>query len=341
MRLNSITLRNYKKFTEEKNIDFSSNINLIIGNNGSGKSSILQAIAAVIGNATQELEKPSKLNWSGFNYELLQSGGLPPMLKMQVEFSEKEITKTQQYFDEIQQQGRNIHTRPGNQKSIYIDLDFDKDKVVCRKQNDFFQFRGYIYAKQLVASNPYKSLFADVGNIYWYTEERNSRSFRNVKSTENLEDIRDFLVSRYRFHQRVKYGEIELENDQRDIYQDIVDLYQTIFPDRKLVGSAPRRNPLDAYKPDFFYFSDGTHQYEISEMSAGERSIFPMIIDFANWKINNSIILIDEIELHLHPPLQQALISALPKLGKNNQFIITTHSDYVAYMVDDTNKIYL
>jgi predicted ATP-dependent endonuclease of OLD family len=76
-------------------------------------------------------------------------------------------------------------------------------------------------------------------------------------------------------------------------------------------------------------------------MSAGERAIFPMIIDFANWKVNNSIILIDEIELHLHPPLQQALISALPKFGNNNQFIITTHSDYVAYMVDDTNKIYL
>ena len=341
MRLKSIVLRNYKKFTEEKRIDFSSNITLIIGNNGSGKSSILQAIAAVIGNATQELDKPSKLNWSGFNYELLQSGGLPPFLKLQVTFSENELAKTSQYFQELQQQGRSIHTKPGNKKEVYIDFDFDRDKAVCLKQNDFFQFRGYVYAKQLAASNPFKSLFADVGNIYWYTEERNSRSFRNIKNNKDLEDIRDFLVSRYRFHQRVKYGEIALENDQRDIYEDIVQLYQTIFPDRKLVGSAPRRNPLDALKPDFFYLSDGTHQYEISEMSAGERAIFPMIIDFANWKINNSIILIDEIELHLHPPLQQSLITALPKLGKNNQFIITTHSDYVAYMVDDTNKIYL
>ena len=59
------------------------------------------------------------------------------------------------------------------------------------------------------------------------------------------------------------------------------------------------------------------------------------MIDFANWNINNSIILIDEVGLHLHPPLQQALIRALPKLGKNNQFIVTTHSDYVASLFQE------
>ena len=36
-------------------------------------------------------------------------------------------------------------------------------------------------------------------------------------------------------------------------------------------------------------------------------------MDFANWNIHNSVILIDEIELHLHPPMQQALLRTLPK----------------------------
>jgi predicted ATP-binding protein involved in virulence len=44
-----------------------------------------------------------------------------------------------------------------------------------------------------------------------------------------------------------------------------------------------------------------------------------------------------EIELHLHPPMQQALLRTLPKLGKNNQFIITTHSDYVAQLVPESS----
>jgi len=55
-------------------------------------------------------------------------------------------------------------------------------------------------------------------------------------------------------------------------------------------------------------------------------------MDFARKNINNSIIIIDEIELHLHPPLQQQLIRVLSKLGDNNQFIFTSHSDSVYNM---------
>jgi predicted ATP-dependent endonuclease of OLD family len=70
-------------------------------------------------------------------------------------------------------------------------------------------------------------------------------------------------------------------------------------------------------------------------MSAGERAIFPILMDFSRYNINNSIIIIDEIELHLHAPLQQAFVRALPKLGKHNQFIMTTHSDNVAVLFDE------
>jgi len=36
------------------------------------------------------------------------------------------------------------------------------------------------------------------------------------------------------------------------------------------------------------------------------------------------------LELHLHPPLQQGLLRALRHLGDNNQFIVTTHSNAIA-----------
>jgi len=76
-------------------------------------------------------------------------------------------------------------------------------------------------------------------------------------------------------------------------------------------------------------------------MSGGERAVFPILVDFANLNIHNSVILIDEIELHLHPPAQQVFLTALPKLGKNNQFIITTHSDYIEQLVPDAHIIRL
>ena len=73
-------------------------------------------------------------------------------------------------------------------------------------------------------------------------------------------------------------------------------------------------------------------------MSAGERAIFPILMDFARWNINHSIIIIDEIELHLHPPLQQTLVRVLQQLGHDNQFIFTTHSNSVTSMFDESEN---
>jgi len=61
-------------------------------------------------------------------------------------------------------------------------------------------------------------------------------------------------------------------------------------------------------------------------------------MDFARWNINNAIIIIDELELHLHPPLQQTLVRALSKIGRHNQFIFTSHSNSVISMFDETEN---
>ena len=108
-----------------------------------------------------------------------------------------------------------------------------------------------------------------------------------------------------------------------------------------LKGPVLREEIDDFLSEPWFYLYDGKNQYEISEMSGGERAIFPILMDFVNWNINNSVILIDEIELHLHPPMQQTFLRALPKLGTNNQFIITTHSDHIEQLVPNDSIIRL
>jgi predicted ATPase len=147
------------------------------------------------------------------------------------------------------------------------------------------------------------------------------------------------LSQRELFHQKI-LGGMSMKDGEIDIYKKLSDSYSAIFTTRKFIGSRPR-NGNGAYLPPYFYITDGENEYEIAEMSAGERAIFPLLVDFSNLTINNSIVLIDEIELHLHPPLQQSFLNALSKLGENNQFIITTHSDYIATMIPAENKIYL
>ena len=91
----------------------------------------------------------------------------------------------------------------------------------------------------------------------------------------------------------------------------------------------------------FFLFSDGKKSYDIAEMSAGEQSVLPIFYTMVRQHIANSVVLIDEIDLNLHPPLAQTLTSQLLKLSDNCQFIITTHSDAVNDIVgeDDTYRL--
>ena len=79
-------------------------------------------------------------------------------------------------------------------------------------------------------------------------------------------------------------------------------------------------SPSDYY----FMLSDGNRTYDIEEMSPGEQSVFPMLYEFVRQRIRNSVVLIDEIDLNLHPPLAQSLLASLPRLGPNCQFVFTT-----------------
>ena len=52
---------------------------------------------------------------------------------------------------------------------------------------------------------------------------------------------------------------------------------------------------------------------------------------------NNSIILIDEPELSLHPKWQQRIIEVYKKIGENNQIILATHSPHILGSISNEN----
>ncbi len=92
-------------------------------------------------------------------------------------------------------------------------------------------------------------------------------------------------------------------------------------------GGVP--SPTDYY----FIISDGNRTYDLTEMSAGEQAVFPMLYEFVRQRIRNSIVLIDEIELNLHPAVAQGLLANLSRLGPQCQFIFTTHSPVISEVV--------
>jgi predicted ATP-dependent endonuclease of OLD family len=356
MKIERLYLSRYKKF-RDREIRFdlgqdpdSSVVSVLVGSNGSGKSSVLQAIAATLGAATRRLRSPKSLDWVGFNPDLLNSAhGGPFEVKLDVVFSEREIVNTRSLFEEfapyIDSRTRN---EPASEQKVR--LTFKDDKVIAPTAAQLFQFRGREYAKYLFSNNKAKfDVFEKVGSCLWYTENRTSTSLTPETSGAEEEGkptklefdetvLRRQMNALFSFHNRVKNEKIKLREGQRDIMHIFETYYKLLFPNRGLSGTVPRANVDQVLEEAWFKLHDSAHEYEISEMSGAERALFPILFDFANWNIHNSVVLIDELELHLHPPLQQRFLNSLFQLGKNNHFIITTHSDWVLETLS-TNQI--
>ena len=71
-----------------------------------------------------------------------------------------------------------------------------------------------------------------------------------------------------------------------------------------------------------FYYSDG--------LSSGEQQVLRLVTNLTAFRAWRSVILIDELELHLHPQWQRDLLHFCRKGGDDsNQFIVTTHSESI------------
>jgi len=90
----------------------------------------------------------------------------------------------------------------------------------------------------------------------------------------------------------------------------------------------------------------------IKNLSTGYKSLITWMVDLANWldiyypdsenPLNEqAVVLIDEIDLHLHVSLQRELVSFLRETFPKIQFIVTAHSPLVVQGSEDENIIVL
>ena len=100
-----------------------------------------------------------------------------------------------------------------------------------------------------------------------------------------------------------------------------------------------KRNPLR------MEVTKGEEKLRIEQMSDGEKCLFAMVGDLArrlaianpereNPLAGSGIVLIDEIDLHLHPEWQRQVVSMLARVFPNCQFVLSTHSPQVVGEVE-------
>lgn len=118
----------------------------------------------------------------------------------------------------------------------------------------------------------------------------------------------------------------------------VEDVLQTFLPGMKNLR-VQRRPKLD------LLVDKGNCSLSVLQLSQGEKSLLALVSDIArrlvmlnpgieNPLLGKGVVLIDEIDLHLHPRWQQTVLLKLAKTFPNLQFIITTHSPIVITSVE-------
>lgn len=99
---------------------------------------------------------------------------------------------------------------------------------------------------------------------------------------------------------------------------------------------------IDPASPREFQYQDSIGTIlSFNSLSSGEQEVVKVLFDVARKDIKDSVIIVDEPELHLHPTLTFKLIETLKTVGDHtNQFIFLTHSADLISTYYSTGNVY-
>ena len=311
VKIKSISLSNYKCF-EKANINCQKEDGtiyqwtILLGNNNTGKTNILRAIASMrpkkialhLNNNKKEAD--NVLIPSMFPLEApIMSGAADQNLKKEISL---ELTNYNHVW-----------------KCSNHETNIDSE---CTLENTF-NIIAYGVSRYPSSTSLAESLCDDCATLF--------------STDERLVNIEEWLM-------QLDYSAKSKNKVARSRLTKIRELITSgIFPeiqDFKFENTDGQRNHV------LFKSKDGWFNY--TELGFGYQSMLAWVIDLAkrlfdkfpqseNPLEEEAIVLIDEIDLHLHPQWQRDVMSIVSKIFKNIQFIATTHSPLVIQSLEDVN----
>jgi hypothetical protein len=113
----------------------------------------------------------------------------------------------------------------------------------------------------------------------------------------------------------------------------------------------PEQTEVEISPKGVFFHSRG-HSIPLAQLSDGYRSMLALSIDLLRWLTDafpdsanplqeQGVVLIDEIDAHLHPSWQRQIGTWLQEKFPNLQFIVATHSPFIPQAADEGGIITL
>ena len=340
--LNELTISNYKLY-KKASIQLSPDVNLFIGDNGNGKTALLDAIYHIISAFQFMFVESKNYNKNKINadedihFEIYEGESGLPNIKKEMET---------QIIGDIFINEKNYELIRGKRLGGGV--------VGARVNKDLEQ-----YIEQVeIANKYYKTPILPVFSFYTTNRllskavnlqklEKNRFEIYNdtVRSRNNIsvvtQFIKDCFIEQEKYHNKILAFTL-IKSALEKAYRGLLE----IEPKEKTVELKYFFNKI--------VLQIGEKYITLDQMSDGYQAVLGIVADIAYrivilnpntedaLRITPGVVLIDEIDLHLHPKWQKKFLKILKEIFPKIQIIATTHSPFVIQsLISNKDKLFI
>lgn len=335
MRLSNLKINSRFKNLNNFEIDFStkSGITILIGNNGSGKSNLLEAISSIFAGLYNNSRNPI------FNYELSYTkDDYEVEIKFENSIYEIKINGVNDNLKQEYLPSQIISSYSGEETRLwdnYYKFFYDDYVRALRgatlPNSKLVYINKYYWNIALITLHFYDfSVFTDISNFCHNT--LNIKSFNSVKFTFDISKLDDWLKNPNPVTNFVmalnpnKDLSVEIDLDefkQRLNFISEIDLF------RYLSATFMPKEDKVITKIEINYNSN----LEAESLSEGEKKLLLIMVILEVVGDENSLVLLDEPDSHIHLSRKEEIQKLLSKYT-NRENIVTTHSPTLTHNFD-------
>ena len=321
MELKNVRIKNFKGI-DDWHIQFARGFNLIKGSNGKGKTSVLEAIAVGLGGFVAGLDGVGTRHFSQYEirstYERSGEGSCIIHDELPIE-----VSLTALLQDEKFTWSRSRSSRRASRTTV-------QPREISR--------RAWLMANDTTTILPI--ICYQGASRMWEQKRQKSEDLFSRKRSSRTVGYTDALLEASNIKLLLNWCvKMELVTLQKKI---LIPEYEAV----KRAVSDFMKYMNDGAEYEVFYdnqvqelmYQENNFILPVSNLSAGYQSLIWMVFDIAYRMAvlnpflmhritdTNGVVLIDELDMHLHPKWQWKIINALRKTFPNVQFIAATHA---------------
>ena len=354
-RIKELTVTNYRRF-EQQTFQLNPTMNVFAGKNGSGKTAVLEAAVVMMGaylsayktyvpsqyvfNLSSRADAHKKVLF-GRDGSVLTTGGAPQYPCKVSCTAEWGVPGNEISFQRVVEKegGRTKFSGKNPMQSMVLDWE---NKIAMADHSD----DGVILPLVLYLSSA--RLWNENNSAAKKSAYTRTDAFTHCLSKKHGSE---FAFDYIRMMQIVAME--ERQGESFPAYNAILNAVNTAFGDELAPGERVLFSARYASDVVALQTADGTI-VPFQNLSDGYRNVIKIIMDIAArmcilnpylkenaLKMTPGIVVIDEIDLSLHPRWQKKIVGILKQLFPKVQFICATHSPFIIQSLDDGELITL